>query len=122
MKNLLPYFIAIGISKSEFFDSTPKDLEPYVEAEKIRQKRRDAEAWQFSIYTMSAVSTAVAQCLSKHSKAKYMEEPLTVMYEKKQKAENLTASEKKSERKKLLSWLQLMQTNFELSHKKQDGG
>lgn len=41
-------------------DSTPTELKPYLEAEKIRQKRKDAELWQAGIYETSATFTAVA--------------------------------------------------------------
>lgn len=44
-------------------DSTPAELKPYLEAEKIRQKRKDAELWQAGIYETSATFTAVANAL-----------------------------------------------------------
>lgn len=58
-------------------DSTPAELKPYLEAEKIRQKRKDAELWQAGIYQTSATFTAVANALiGKKSKAEYLKKPL----------------------------------------------
>lgn len=39
-KEILPLYLSIGVSKEEFMDSTPAELKPYLEAEKIRQKEK----------------------------------------------------------------------------------
>lgn len=62
-QEILPLYLSIGVSKEEFMDSTPTELKPYLEAEKIRQKRKDAEFWQAGIYETSATFTAVANAL-----------------------------------------------------------
>ena len=90
-------------------DSTPAELKPYLEAEKIRQKRKDAELWQAGIYETSATFTAVANALmGKKSKAEYLKKPLLESAEE----------EKRKQRNALLASLQLMQANFELNHEK----
>ena len=90
-------------------DSTPAELKPYLEAEKIRQKRKDAELWQAGIYQTSATFTAVANALmGKKSKVEYIKKPLLESAEE----------EKKKQREALLASLQLMQANFELNHEK----
>ena len=96
-------------------DSTPTELKPYLEAEKIRQNRKDAELWQAGIYETSATFTAVANALmGKKSKAEYLKKPLL------ESAEEgiLSEEEKKKQRNALLASLQLMQANFELNHEK----
>ena len=101
-------------------DSTPAELKPYLEAEKIRQKRKDAELWQAGIYQTSATFTAVANALmGKKSKAEYIKKPLLESEEEKKKQSKiLTEEEKKKQREALLASLQLMQANFEANHKK----
>ena len=103
-------------------DSTPAELKPYLEAEKIRQKRRDAELWQAGIYQTSATFTAVVNALmGKKSKAEYIKKPLLESAEeeeKKKQSKILTEEEKKKQREALLASLQLMQANFETNHKK----
>ena len=90
-------------------DSTPAELKPYLEAEKIRQKRRDAELWQAGIYQTSATFTAVANALmGKKSKVEYIKKPLLESAEE----------EKKKQREALLASLQIMQASFEANHKK----
>ena len=100
-------------------DSTPSELKPYLDAEKLRQERKDTELWQAGIYTTSATFTAVANALmGKKSKAKYYEKPLLEQAEEKKREEDgiLSEEEKKKRRNALLTSLQLMQANFELNH------
>ena len=103
-------------------DSTPVELECYLEAEKMAQKRRDAERWQMGMYNLSAVSVAVSRALAgKKSHAKYIKEPLfeTAEEAKKEKEENLTEEQMVTEREKLLASLMTMQANFELNHSRE---
>lgn len=106
-------------------ESTPSELKPYLDAEKLRQERKDAELWQAGIYTTSATFTAVANALmGKKSKAKYYEKPLLESAEEKKRedAELLSDEEKQKQRKMLLMSLQLMQANFELNHNDDEKG
>ncbi len=115
----MPQCLAIGISKDEFMSSTPKDLEPYFEAERLKLKQRDWEAWQFGHYTLMATSVAVSSSLyGKKSNVKYFKESLMQMAEKEQHEKELSEVDKKKQREKLLMALQLMQANFELNHPK----
>lgn len=102
-------------------DSTPAELKPYLESEKIRQKRRDAELWRAGIYETSATFTAVANALmGKKSKAEYLKKPLLESAEEEKRKQEgiLSEEEKKKQRNALLASLQLMQANFELNHEK----
>lgn len=120
-QEILPLYLSIGVSKEEFMDSTPAELKPYLEAEKIRQKRKDAELWQAGIYETSATFTAVANALmGKKSKAEYLKKPLLESAEEEKRKQEgiLSEEEKKKQRNALLASLQLMQANFELNHEK----
>ncbi len=122
-KKLLPLYLLIGVSEEKFWDSTPYDLEPYMESYNLKRKISDAEAWQYNIYTMCAVQTAVANVLlGKKSKAEYIGEPF--MQKEKYDSDNeecISEDEKKKQREKLLMTLQLMQANFELNHSNDEG-
>lgn len=112
-------YLSIGVPEEKFWDSTPYDLEPYLEAHKLRQEQSDIKSWQFNMYTMRAVQTAVANVLlGNKSKAKYFDKPFTEMVEKEKTQKELSEKEKKKEREKLLLTLQLWQANFELNHPK----
>lgn len=67
----------IGVLESNFWDSTPKELEPYRKMDEMREKRTDYHMWLMGQYVMSAVSTAVSGVLAgRKSKAKYIEKPI----------------------------------------------
>lgn len=115
----MPFFLSLGVSKKEFFESTPKELEVYIDAEKMAQRRRDSENWQMGMYNMSAFSVALGRALSgRKSKAKYMDKPLSeqIAEKAKEEDENLTEEQKEVERDKLLTALMTWQANFELNH------
>lgn len=111
---MLPYFLSIGVSKAEFDDSTPNELQCYVDADDLLRKRRDAELWQLGMYNMSAFSVALSKALAgRKSHAKYIEEPMLLKAQSSIDEENATEEEKQAERDKLLMRLQLMQSTFE---------
>ena len=117
-------YLSIGVSEEKFWDSTPYDLEPYHDDYKLKQWHWVTLAWQYILYSMCAVQSAVATVLvGKISKAKYLDKPfLQDIQEEQEKGENLSEAEKKRQREKLLMTLQLMQANFELNHSNDDEG
>lgn len=89
-------------------NSSPKELEPFVEAFKMQSKRRDEEMWMMGIYTMSAFKTVIDQCINgRKAKTEYIKEPLTKTDKK--SFDEMTEEEKKqareSERIKAISFL-----------------
>ena len=60
-------------------DSCPKELEPFVEAERIRVLKRDEDMWVMGMYVQNAVSVAVEHCLAgRKAKSQYLNSPLTL--------------------------------------------
>lgn len=107
------------MSKSEFLDSSPNELNCYILAEEMSQKRKDTACWQMGMYNMTAFSVALGKALAgRKSKAKYMEKPFheQIAEKKKEEDENLSEEQKDIERDKLLTALMTMQANFELKH------
>ena len=102
------------MSKEEFDDSTPNDLQCYVDAFELQRRRRDADMWQQGIYNLNAFSVALSKALSgKKSQAKYLAEPMLMSKQREIDEENATEEEKKIERDRLLMRLQTMQATFE---------
>lgn len=100
-------------------DSTPVELECYIEAERLAEKRRDTANWQMGMYNLSAFSVALSKALSgKKSHAKYIDKTFTQQMEEVENKgdENLTEEQIVQEREKLLTTLMTMQANFELNH------
>lgn len=67
----------MGVPEERILDGTPRDLEPYNKAYKIRRKVEDENMWLNNIYTLNAVSAAIGpMVLGKKAKAKYPNAPL----------------------------------------------
>lgn len=67
-----------------FLDSTPNDLQPYFDAEKMKQERIDYNQWMMGMYVLDAVHVAVSKCLvGNKSRAEYFDAPISQQKEKK---------------------------------------
>lgn len=88
LKVILPQCLSIGISYDLFWTLNPRKLEPFYEAEKIKQeenyKQINYTAWLNGIYVAEAIST----CFTKNKK--YPESP----HEAKKEEENWTHAER----------------------------
>lgn len=101
-KKLLPLYLSIGVSEEKFWDSTPYDLEPYLDAYKLKQRQWDAQAWQYNMYTMCAVQTAVATVLvGKKSKAKYLDKPFLQDIQEEQEKGEIFLRQKRNDKEKI---------------------
>lgn len=69
--------MALGVTKFEFMHSTPKVLQAYDKAYKLKRKMEDEQAWYiFGNYGISAFIFAISHCLDKKSKYEYIKKPL----------------------------------------------
>lgn len=107
----------MGLTYKEFMRCTPKVLEAYGKAYKIKLKTIDRIAWQIGgNYILSAVSVALEHCLAgKKATSKYMEKP--AMEELEFKNKPLSEEELQRQRELFVARLEAMKTNFELNHK-----
>lgn len=69
-ENLLPHYLSIGVSEDKFWDSCPKELEPYDLANNISIERQNRLNWVHGMY----VASAIGCCFSKE--CQYPEEPI----------------------------------------------
>lgn len=110
----------IGVSEEKFYDSDPKELEPYQIAYKWKQEENDAESWNLGAYVVESVIVALDHVLNgKKAKAEYPKKPFLQTEEAKNKTKKkkLTKEEQLQGEKNLLMYLQTMQRNFERNHK-----
>lgn len=106
------------MSFERFMDSNPKELEPFVEAHKLRLEMKDEELWLMGMYTLSAVSVAVEKNLAgKKAKGQYPDKPYTHQIKDKQIKADMTEEEKEKATQQLFYSLQIMQSNYELSNR-----
>lgn len=106
-----------GFSVSDIDASCPSDLKPYENAYSMERERRDAEMWLYwGSYGLSAVMVAIERNLEgRKAKGKYLESPVLSG----EKVEN-SELELQKQRIMFMEKLKMMQTNFELSHPKNE--
>ena len=99
----MPYYLAIGMSASQFWEDDPWLAAVYREANDLKRQRTSEEMWLQGLYNFHAISTALFNVIRKKGvKAKeYLHEPIRVI--------PLTEQEKKereeAERKKVIDYL-----------------
>ena len=120
-RELLPQCLATGLTEDRFWQSYPREIEPYFEAMKIRRKMEDEAQYMQYIYYSNAVEVALGNAFRKKGSKPYehIQEPLMAKYEKEH--HELTETEKKSSVELLFASLGKMQENFERSKQKTAG-
>lgn len=115
LDKLCAYYMALGVSASEFWDGDYTMLKYYVERHKIAVEQQNEQLWLQGAYFYEAISVALSQAFDKHSTAKYPEKPyrLTPMSEDEQKIEN----QKKVD--EFRSKLMALGKRFEAKHKRE---
>lgn len=97
----------IGVSEVKFWESTPKELEPYRKMDEMRQERHDYQNWMLGQYILSAVQTAVSGVLAgRKSKAKYVEQPFSQMIKKEER------HDQKADFNKFAAWATVFNESF----------
>lgn len=125
-KELLPYALSIGITRSEFWHLTMRQYMTHRKAYEIKLKNDDNIAWRNNMYTLRAVAVAVEHILNGNkAKSKYFEKPLLEQLEEEGKLETemMTESEKIAKTQAFFNNLEIMMANFNLNHSEnnQDG-
>lgn len=107
---------AMGVSWSDFWSMNPHIIKLLIKGHEEKIKEQDYLAWIFNQYTLSAVSVAVEHCLAgRKAKSKYIDKPIMQQIEEKNKP--LSEDELQRQRELFVAKLEVMKTNFELSHK-----
>lgn len=96
MEDALPFYISLGVSKAEFMDSEPRELECYDTAYKLSENRKNSLAYMQGQYFMEALKATVCNMFRKNGQApyEYPPEPFRIF--------PLTAEEKEEKKQKEL--------------------
>lgn len=101
-------------------DSCPKELEPYDIAHKKQLEEQDLlqHLWWGS-YGLSALGVAIEHCLAgRKAKSKYVDKPILKEIENQNK--HMSEEELQRQRELFVAKLEVMKTNFELNHGKEN--
>ena len=101
-----------------FWHLTPKKLKPFQIAYKHQRQVQDEQMWYMGQYIMSALDATVCNnsiWKGKHAKpSKYIEKP--ILADINSNETEITEEEKKKKTENLFMQLQIMQSNFNLTH------
>lgn len=116
--DILPAYVAFGLTKQDVLDGCPKELEYVFKAQKLRKRMNDINNWELGMYIESAVATAVEHNLAGYkARSSYVKEPFSETIEKREDEKQL-----KDNNKLLMATLQTWATNWELTHKTEGKG
>lgn len=112
---MLPYYISIGVNKSEILDSCPKELWPYEKAHvRIIEEKNGLMHIQGQYFSEAIMSTVCNQLGGKTGKKhEYPKKPYEI-----NKDDDLTEDELQKQREAFVASLLVMKSNFELEHPK----
>ena len=92
-ENVFPYYLAMGMSYTQFWEEEPQLCAAYRKADEIRRRRMNEELWLNGIYTAEALASTVGNMFSKGTKHKYPTEPKPItrdeIEERRERAEKL---------------------------------
>lgn len=100
--------------------SCPKELEPYEIAHRRKIEEQDyLQYLWWGNYGISALSVAIEHCLAgRKAKSKFIDKPL--MREIAERSNPMSEEELQRQRELFVAKLEVMKSNFELTHKKEN--
>lgn len=118
----MPFYVALGASKTEVFEGCPFELEYLIKAQEIRDDMNDSRDWKLGRYIESAVATAIEHNFAgSKAKSQYIEKPFSQLKKERNKEKELTEEEKKQQVNLLFTSLKVMQFNFENEQRRKQG-
>lgn len=110
-----------GITVDDINWGCPTDFEPYIKAYKQQEKKKDEEMWMQGLYVYNAFQTVMENfgdgLSGKRGNSKYIKKP----FMQSEKADGkLTEGELQKQREAFVMGLKVMQSNYELNHKKSE--
>ena len=113
--------LALGISEELFWTLNPRRIQPYLEADKLVQEKRDAEMWRMGMYVHNAVAVAIDKILNgRKSTLEYMDKPLLEKYKESKKEVELSEDEKMRQVEALFMSLETISTNSKLAKQQKE--
>jgi hypothetical protein len=115
MEDILPHYLAIGVSKTEFMKSCPVELKPYDIAHQKQTEEQSFLLWQNGIYVRAAIMSSIGNSpwfKGRGTRAfEYPREPYSFH------GAVLTEEEKKREVDKFFAKESARRANWRLTHK-----
>lgn len=119
MEDILPHYLAIGMSKAEFMKSCPVELKPYDLAHRNRLQEQNTMMFWQGRYVADAIMATIGNSPWFKGKAaplhKYPEEPYTIFGSE---PKNMTANEKQMEVDKFFAQESVRRANWKRVHRK----
>jgi len=87
LNKLFAYALSIGMSYDQYWKEDPKLINAYIQAEEIRQRKRNNEMWLQGAYIYHAIGSLspVLNPFSKDHKAKpYLKQPIPITEEERE--------------------------------------
>lgn len=83
----MPFYLHVtrgyGLTATDINHSTIEELNPYVLADKEKERTIDMQQWRNGMYMISAMTVAIDRCFNgKKSKAEYLKECFSVQSER----------------------------------------
>lgn len=121
-KTLLPQCLAVGITAEYFWNAYPVEIEPYFEAQRIRRRIHDEEAWMNGLYTMEAFGIALHNAFRKKNEKpiEYRKQP--ILYEDRPLTKRELEEKAQREADKVFHRLEIARFNQELAEMRNSGG
>ena len=117
--NILPHYIAIGVSEEFFWDSCPTELKAYEEAHKKQLKEQNMLMWLNGMYISNAIMSTIGNSTwfrGKNSKlSEYPKEPFDLFGNN---THEITEEEKQREVDKFFAQESVRRANWKRTHKK----
>ena len=101
--------MAIGMTYEQYWYGDPLMVRAFYKADRIRQERKDEDAWLYGVYVMNALNATVGNAFRDKGKTpfEYPKEPVTLA---KRREEEQARSEKKQEQE--ATWALAWMTTF----------
>lgn len=114
---VMPYYLAMGISEEQFWTMNPHRFKPYKEAYRLKRRQIDEQQFYLAQYMFEAISTALGNInFGKHKKShNYMgdmrKDP--ILESARYSSGNITDEERIEGTKELFSQLEGLKSAFE---------
>ena len=99
--------------------SCPAEIEPYIKLYDLEERKKDEQAWLQGRYVYDATLVAIDNAFGgRKSKARYVEKPFTRLA--KENSGEMSHEEKMRKVKQLFMKLDIMKSNYDLTHPKKE--
>lgn len=108
--DILPQFMAMGMTPQEFWYGDPKLAKSYIKAYEIKLDNENTSHWLNGIYTMNAFSVVIGNAFGRGGKSlEYFKKPIEITKQE----EGITQSDIDRERLKAINYLTSLKESWD---------